>query len=137
MQLVYFCHVSTSQDTVRAFFKDPQNLLKITPLGFLMSLSPREELRDGFRIKLKFLNFVLLMESLIREVDAYGFVDVAVKKPPLIKYWEHRHIIVPRGNSTLIEDRLTVEASIPNALMKLMLNFIFSYRCKRIKELLA
>lgn len=135
MYFSYECSVKSEFGKVRSFFNSPANLLKITPLSFLMGVEPMRELEDGLRIRLKFVGFTL-MESLIRDVGPYGFTDVALKKPPFIRYWEHRHRFVPKGASTVIEDHLTVEAQLPESLIRSLIGFMFKYRCWRIKRFL-
>ncbi len=100
-----------------------------------MDLNPKEELRDGLKIELKFMG-IGLMESLIRDVGPYGFTDFALKKPALIKYWEHRHLLIPKGDSTVIEDHLTVEAYLPEPLIGAFLRLMFIHRCRTIRKLL-
>ncbi len=101
-----------------------------------MDLQPKEDLRENLRIRLSLFGFTL-MESLIKDVDAFGFTDMALRKPLFIRHWEHRHNLLPRGASTVIEDHLTVESLLPNVLLRLFLRLMFIYRCRRLKELLT
>lgn len=135
MRFIHVCQIEVPMERARAFFNSPLNLLRITPLGSLMDLEPKDELKENLRIRLSFLGFTL-MESLIRDVSPYGFTDIAIKKPPFIRYWEHRHILIPKGNSTVIEDHLTVEGYLPEPLMRLTFRLMFIYRCRAIKRLL-
>ncbi|MFN3471754.1 MAG: hypothetical protein ACK4ZR_04030 [Aquificaceae bacterium] len=136
VEFFYQCQVDAPLEKVRAFFNSPLNLLKITPLSFLMDLHPKEEIREGLVIDLKLLGFAF-MSSLIRDVSPFGFTDVALKKPPFLKYWEHRHVFVPKGNLTVIEDHLMVDAFLPNSLTRVLLKGMFLYRCKRLKKLMV
>ncbi len=136
MELFSYCSLTAPMELVRGFFNNSANLLKITPLSFLFKVEPEEELKEGMVIRLKFLGFTI-MESLIRDVGAFGFTDIALKKPFFIRHWEHRHIFIPRGSSTVIEDHLTVESLLPNVLLRLFLRFMFIYRCRRLKRLLT
>lgn len=134
MEFFSYCSLTAPMELVRNFFNNSANLLKITPLSF--KVEPEEELKEGMVIRLKFLGFTI-MESLIRDVGAFGFTDIALKKPFFIKHWEHRHIFIPKGNSTVIEDHLTVESLLPNVLLRLFLRLMFIYRCRRLKKLLT
>ncbi len=136
MEFFSYCSLTAPIELVRGFFNNSANLLKITPSSFLFKVEPEEELKEGMVIKLKCLGFTI-MESLIRDVGAFGFTDIALKKPFFIKHWEHRHIFIPRGNSTVIEDHLTVESLLPNVLLRLFLRLMFIYRCRRLKRLLT
>lgn len=136
MNLSYYCQVEVPLEKLRAFFNSPVNLLKITPLGSLMKVKPEEELRENLRIRLSFMGFTL-MESLIRDVGPHGFTDLALRKPFLIRHWEHRHLLVPKGFSTVVEDHLTVESLLPEPLMKFFLGLMFKHRCRAIKRLMA
>ncbi len=136
MEFFSYCSLTAPMELVRGFFNNSANLLKITPLPFLFKVEPEEELKEGMVIRLKFLGFTI-MESLIRNVGAFGFTDIALKKPFFIRHWEHRHIFIPKGNSTVIEDHLTVESLLPNVLLRLFLRLMFIYRCRRLKELLT
>lgn len=133
MELFSYCNLTAPMELVRGFFNNSANLLKITPLSFLFKVEPEEELKEGMVIRLKFLGFTI-MESLIRDVGAFGFTDIALKKPFFIRHWEHRHKFIPKGNSTVIEDHLTVESLLPNVLLRLFLRLMFIYRCRRLKD---
>lgn len=135
MLLNYQCKVRAKVDKVRSFFKDPQNLLRITPLSYLMRVEPCGELRENLRVRLTFAGF-LLMESLIKDVRPEGFTDRALRRPPFIKHWEHEHLFLPAGALTVIEDRLVVETCLPSFLMRAVLGLMFNYRCRAMKRLL-
>ncbi len=136
MEFFYYCSLTAPVELVKDFFKTSGNLTKITPLSFLFKIDPQEDLKEGMVIKVKFLGFTL-MESLIRDVNPFGFTDLALKKPFFIKHWKHRHILVPKGPSTVIEDHLTVESPLPDALLRPILRFIFHHRCKSLKRILT
>ncbi len=136
MESFSYCSLTAPMELVRGFFNNSANLLKITPLSFLFKVEPEEELKEGMVIRLKFLGFTI-MESLIRDVGAFGFTDIALKKPFFIRHWEHRHKFIPKGNSTVIEDHLTVESLLPNVLLIPFLRLMFIYRCRRLKKLLT
>ncbi|MFN7064973.1 MAG: hypothetical protein ACK4OF_02320 [Aquificaceae bacterium] len=105
-------------------------------MSFLMKVEPEREVEEGLRINLKLLGFTL-MTSLIKDITPFGFTDLALRKPFPVKYWEHKHLLVPKGRLTIIEDYLKIDSSIPKPLIRLLLRLIFSYRCKRIKKLLT
>ncbi|MFN3947244.1 MAG: hypothetical protein ACK4LA_04065 [Aquificaceae bacterium] len=136
LEFIYYCQVGAPLEKVRAFFNSPLNLLKITPLSFFIDLYPKEEIREGLVIELKLLGFDF-MSSLIRDVNPFGFTDIALKRPLFIKHWEHKHVFVPKGNLTVIEDYLVVDALLPNFLTRSFLKAMFSYRCKRVKKLMT
>ncbi|MDW8293785.1 MAG: hypothetical protein RMK21_00310 [Aquificaceae bacterium] len=135
--MIFFqeCLVKAEVYKVRAFFNNTANLLKITPFSFLMKVEPLEELSEGLRVKLKFLGFTF-MESLIRDLDIQGFTDIALRKPPFIKHWEHKHRFIPKGASTVIEDLLTVDTCLPASLMRSSIELMFKYRCRAVRKLI-
>ncbi|RMH79474.1 MAG: hypothetical protein D6674_07620 [Acidobacteria bacterium] len=135
MEFVHVCTVRAELSRIRSFFKNPQNLLKITPFGTFMTIQPSEDLYNGMKLNLKLFG-ITLMESLIKDLGPDGFTDVAIGKPPLINYWEHRHLIMPRGSSTVIEDHLYVKSPVPDALLRPLFRIIFSYRCRKIRDLM-
>ena len=135
LEFYYSCKVTADIEKVVDFFSRSENLLKITPLSFLFSLEGKSKLENGDIIKVKLFGHDI-MESLITNVSKEGFIDNGVKRPLGIKYWEHRHSFKPSGNKTLIEDRLKIDSAIPYAFIKPLLDYLFSYRCKKVKLLL-
>ncbi len=132
------------------FFQDPRNLDKITP-PFLY-FRPREKraagclaMREGLEInyKMRLHFFPVSWASRISVWQPpYRFVDEQIRGP--FAFWRHTHNFTPVGRgSTLVEDRVDYE--IPFGLIGKLANFlfvkrylerIFSYRNKRIHEIL-
>lgn len=134
-----------SVDEVFEFFSAAENLQRITPpeLGFSIRTPLPVEMRQGahieYRLSLFGLGFTWLTE--ITEWDPpHSFVDTQLKGP--YAQWIHRHSFTPVNGGTLMEDEVRYRLPVPVLgmaglpVVKLQLRRIFSYRERRIRELL-
>jgi ligand-binding SRPBCC domain-containing protein len=134
------------RDEVFAFFADPRNLPLVTPswLGLRVESSVPE--LAAFAVldcRIRWLGVPLRWRTFIREYDApYRFVDVQVRGP--YARWEHRHLFRAERGGTWVEDRVTYKLPlgplgrpVHALLVRRQLDAIWSYRERRVAELLA
>jgi ligand-binding SRPBCC domain-containing protein len=101
--------VSAGLEEVFAFFREPENLARITPpwLGFRMLTPTPVGMREGalidYRISLG--PFPTRWTTLITAFDPpHLFVDEQLKGP--YSFWHHTHRFAARGNGTIITDEI-------------------------------
>ena len=139
--------ISKGIETVFDFFSKPENLSKITPekMGFQIYTPSPIDMQEGTLIDytIKIMGLPIRWTTLITK---YGppkiFIDQQIKGP--YSMWHHKHTFKEINKSeTIIND--TVTYSLPfgfigkiahSIYVKNELNYIFSYREKKISQLL-
>lgn len=138
--------VARPRDAVFAFLADPRNLPRLTPpwLGFrVVGEVPAMAAGAVLDCRVRWLGVPLRWRAFIREWDPpVRFVDVQVRGP--YARWEHRHLFLPEGDGTWIEDRVTYRlpfgplGRIAHALLvRAQLDAIWRYRERRIEALVG
>lgn len=132
-------------DRVFAFFSDAENLERITPpeLGFRITTPGPVELHQGalieYRLSLFVASFAWRTEITLWR-PPHEFVDTQLDGP--YAQWIHAHRFSETPGGTLIEDEVRWRLPVPvlgeiaYPLVRLQLARIFSYRQKRIRQLL-
>jgi hypothetical protein len=131
---------------VFAFFADPANLPSLLPPSLrvrLVTTPPAMAAGAVFDLRLVWLGLPLRWRVFIREYDPpVRFLDVQVRGP--YARWEHRHLFLPEGDGTRVEDRvvyrlpLGVLGRLAHALViGRQLRAMWAYRRRRIDEVLG
>ena len=127
------------------FFASAENLQAITPpeLGFRIVTPPPVRIEHGALIdyRLGLFGIPFGWRTEITEWNPpHHFVDVQLRGP--YAQWIHRHTFTQVGDKTLIEDEVRYRLPVPLVgelalpIVKLQLARIFSYRERRIRELM-
>ena len=137
--------VPGSMETVFDFFSNAENLERITPpeLGFKILNPLPIEMEQGTLIdyRIRLFGIPLKWQSLISKWEPQKqFVDEQLKGP--YAKWIHTHHFKETDNGILMSDEVNYrlpffpfgEVTLP--VVRLQLKRIFSYRTKRIKELI-
>ncbi|MFL6765567.1 MAG: SRPBCC family protein [Sphingomicrobium sp.] len=131
---------------VFAFFRDPANLVRLSPPELHMSLVQGPPLIElGSRVVLKGRRWGI-PQSVVSEITAFDapvtFTDTQVEGP--FRKWAHTHRFEAVEGGTRVSDRVEYEP--PGGLLGLVarpslierdLKWIFEYRTKKLAELLA
>jgi ligand-binding SRPBCC domain-containing protein len=104
--------VPAARAEVFAFFSDPHNLARITPLslGFEVLEAPPAPLRAGqqIRYRIRVLGIPLRWTSLISEWrEGTCFVDEQLRGP--YKRWRHEHTLRDVDGGVIMSDRVEYE----------------------------
>jgi ligand-binding SRPBCC domain-containing protein len=132
-------------DEVFTFFSAAENLERITPpeLGFRIATPLPVEMRPGALIdyRLSLFGLPFRWRTEITEWDPpHSFVDTQLRGP--YAQWIHRHRFTEVDGGTLMEDEVRYRLPVPVLgmagvpIVKLQLRRIFSYRERKIRELL-
>jgi hypothetical protein len=139
--------VAAPIDRAFAFFQDPQNLGRITPLwiDFEILRVDGTPLAQGTRIeyRIRWLGVPQRWTAEIAEYDPpHRFVDIQVRGP--YRSWRHEHIFEPIADGTRVHDRVQYElpfgplGHIAHALVvRGQLERIFAYRAQAVERLLS
>jgi ligand-binding SRPBCC domain-containing protein len=133
-------------DEVFPFFYDVLNLQRITPpeldFGIVTPQPINIELGTIVDYRMKLFSIPFKWRSVISTWDPpHKFVDEQVSGP--YRLWKHTHNFYTDGDGTIIEDDVSYRlplwplGEIAYPLVKAQLRRIFSYRQRRIVELLA
>ena len=137
--------VPGNMETVFDFFSNAENLERITPpeLGFKILNSLPIEMKQGTLIdyRIRLFGIPLKWQSLISKWEPQKqFVDEQLKGP--YAKWIHTHSFEATDNGILMRDEINYRlpffpfGEIMLPVVRLQLKRIFSYRTKRIKELI-
>jgi ligand-binding SRPBCC domain-containing protein len=132
-------------DEVFTFFSAAENLERITPpeLGFRIATPLPVDMRPGALIdyRLSLFGLPFRWRTEITEWDPpHSFVDTQLRGP--YAQWIHRHRFTEVDGGTLMEDEVRYRLPVPVLgmagvpIVKLQLRRIFSYRERKIRELL-
>jgi ligand-binding SRPBCC domain-containing protein len=136
--------VPHAPEIVFEFFKDPQNLPKITPawLGFLLEQQSTPQIGAGteFVYKLYWMGIPYRWRSRIEDwAPNERFVDVQLRGPYIL--WHHTHTFTRAGNGTLLGDCVRYRlpfgpfGMLGRALMvRRQLDEVFEFRQRKIAE---
>ena len=127
------------------FFASAENLGRITPreLGFRILTAAPIEMRNGALIDYRLSLFGIPLTwrtEITRWNPPHEFEDTQISGP--YAQWIHRHTFRADGASTVMEDEVRYRLPVPllgiiaYPLVRLQLARIFSYRARRIRELL-
>jgi ligand-binding SRPBCC domain-containing protein len=133
-------------EEVFAFFRDPANLVRVSPPDLCMRLvEGPAQLALGSRVVLQGRRWGV-PQRVVSEVTAFdppaGFTDVQVEGP--FRKWTHTHHFEAVPGGTRVSDRIEYEP--PGGLLGLVakapeiereLQRVFEYRTKRLAELLG
>ena len=97
------------------FFRDPQNLERITPpwMGFQLEGEPPSGIKRGTRIdyRIRLFGIPLSWRTHITHWDPpHAFIDSQERGP--YKSWEHLHTLQPMGDGVLMRDRVRYRVSL-------------------------
>ncbi len=132
-------------EEVFAFFRQPENLSRITPpwLHFKITTPTPIPMRAGLKIDYTVRPLLVPMKwtSLIEAYDPpHMFIDSQIRGP--YKKWHHTHMFREGGGGTWVEDRVVyalpfgILGRIAHELkVKHQLNDIFNYRTKVIGDI--
>jgi len=137
--------VPGSMETVFDFFSSAENLERITPpeLGFKILNPLPIEMKQGTLIdyRIRLFGIPLKWQSLISKWEPQKqFVDEQLKGP--YSKWIHTHSFEATDNGILMRDEINYRlpffpfGEIMLPVVRLQLKRIFSYRTKRIRELI-
>ena len=133
------------QEVAFNFFRDPQNLDRITPpwMGFKIAGPVPSEIKRDTRIeyRLKLFGVPLSWRTHITHWDPpYAFVDSQEHGP--YKSWEHLHTLQPIGDGVLMRDRVRyrvpfqpLSRPIHTMFIRPTLERIFNYRYSAISRM--
>jgi ligand-binding SRPBCC domain-containing protein len=138
--------VARPRAAVFAFFAEPANLARITPvwLGFTVVAAPAVlEAGAVLDYRIRWLGMPLRWRTFIREWDPpVRFLDVQVRGP--YSRWEHRHLFLEEAGGTWVEDRVVYRlplgplGRLAHAVaVRAQLDAIWRYRERRIGELVG
>src|SRR5262249_50066389 len=133
-------------EEVFAFFRDPANLVRVSPPELHMELvEGPESLEAGARVVIRGRRWGI-PQRIISEVTAFepnvAFTDVQVEGP--FRKWSHTHRFAAVPGGTRVEDEIEYEP--PGGLLGFVvtagmierdLTWIFEYRTKKLAELLG
>ena len=133
-------------DEVFAFFSSAENLARITPreLGFRIVTAMPIEMNEGTLIDYRLSLFGIPLSwrtGITRWNPPHEFEDTQLSGP--YAQWIHRHALRAEGSHTIMEDEVRYRLPIPLVgviaypLVRLQLARIFSYRARRIRDLLG
>ena len=138
--------IARPMDDVFNFFKQPDNLEKITPssVGFTI-LTPRPikmQIGTVLDYTIRLLGLPVRWTTLISAYDPpHSFIDVALRGP--YSFWHHTHTFEENDQGTTMTDE--VHYALPFGVLgrlahllwvRRQLNYIFDYRMKVIGKLL-
>jgi ligand-binding SRPBCC domain-containing protein len=95
---------------------DKQLFIKLSPPFPKVNILQFDGSKQGDLVKLE-INFVFfkqiwesyISESVEKEDSAY-FIDIGSQLPFFLKYWKHQHLIVKKGEKTLIIDNINFQS---------------------------
>jgi ligand-binding SRPBCC domain-containing protein len=139
--------VAAPIDDVFAFFRDPQNLARITPawMGFSIERAPDRAIFAGAEIEytIRWLGLPVRWKTRITEyVEGERFVDTQVSGP--YRRWVHAHTFIPAGETTVMHDRVEYELPLGafgmlahTVLVRRQLEQIFAHCSRMIEQIFA
>jgi ligand-binding SRPBCC domain-containing protein len=128
---------------VYAFFKQPANLLKLTPPAFdLILTSQPDEIGPGVQLEfyLRLWGRTMKWVSVVEHCyPPYYFADRQLKGP--YQLWNHEHFFIPAGEGTLIMDKIVYRlpffpfGELAYPVVKKRVNDLLAYRQQALKQL--
>jgi ligand-binding SRPBCC domain-containing protein len=95
---------------------DKQLFIKLSPTFPTVNILQFDGCKQGDVVKLE-INFVFFKQiwksnisENVEKEDSVYFVDVGTELPFFLKNWHHQHLIIKKGEKTLIVDNITFQS---------------------------
>lgn len=140
--------IKAPREEVFEFFKDPNNLARITPSWMNLTIDKIDDLpvRPDFRIEyhMRWLGVIRMnWVTLIKDFEPPRYFGDEQEKGPY-KYWRHVHTFEEVEGGTLMRDRVQYElpfgilGSVTHRLViARQLRSVFDYRNRQIRKIFA